>query len=39
MHPQYKEELAKTMTSLNNQYNEALDQRKQMILQYLTQVS
>jgi len=39
MHPQYKEELAKMLTSLNNQYNEALDQRKQMILQYLTQVS
>lgn len=39
MHPQYKEELAKVLTSLNNQYNEALDQRKQMILQYLTQVS
>ncbi len=39
MHPQYKEELAKVLTSLNNQYNEALDQRKQMILQYLTQAS
>jgi hypothetical protein len=39
MHPQYKEELTKMLTSLNNQYNEALDQRKQMISQYLTQSS
>jgi hypothetical protein len=35
MHPQYNEELAKMLTSLNNQYNEALDQRKKMIMQCL----
>ncbi len=35
MHPQYKEELSKVLTNLNNQYNEALDQRKQMISQCL----
>ena len=28
MHPQYREELSKTLTSLNNQYTEAMDQRK-----------
>ena len=33
MHPQYREELAKMLTSLNNQYNEAMKQRKEMILQ------
>lgn len=33
MHPQYREELAKTLTSLNNQYNEAMNQRKEMLLQ------
>jgi hypothetical protein len=32
MHPHYREELAKMLTSLNNQYNEAMQQRKQMIL-------
>lgn len=36
MHPQYREELAKMLTSLNNQYNEAMDQRKEMILQRFT---
>jgi hypothetical protein len=35
MHPQYNEELTKMLTSLNNQYNEALDQRKKMIMQCL----
>lgn len=33
MHPQYKEELTKTLTSLNNQYNEAMNQRKELLLQ------
>jgi len=36
MHPQYQEELEKMMTSLNSQYNEALDQRKLQIRQRLT---
>lgn len=36
MHPQYREELGRMMTGLNNQYNDALDQRKEMILQLLT---
>jgi hypothetical protein len=31
-HPQYREELGKMLTSLNNQYNEAMNQRKEMIL-------
>jgi hypothetical protein len=33
MHPQYREELTKMLTSLNNQYNDAMEQRKEMILQ------
>ena len=33
MHPQYREELAKMLTSLNNQYNDAMKQRKEMILE------
>lgn len=33
MHPQYKEELSKMLTNLNNQYNDAMEQRKDMILQ------
>ncbi len=33
MHPQYKEELTKMLTSLNNQYNDAMGQRKEMILE------
>jgi len=37
MHPQYNEELGKMMTSLNNQYNEAMTQRKDMILQLFSQ--
>lgn len=36
MHPQYREELGRMMTGLNNQYNDALDQRKGMILQLLS---
>jgi hypothetical protein len=32
-HPQYREELGKVLTILNNQYNEAMNQRKEMILQ------
>jgi len=35
MHPQYKEELTKVLTSLNNQYNDAMTQRKEMILSRL----
>ena len=33
MHPQYREELAKTITSLNQQYTDAMEQRKDLILQ------
>ncbi len=33
MHPQYREELARMLTSLNNQYNDAMKQRKEMILE------
>jgi len=33
MHPQYREEMAKMLTSLNNQYNDAMNQRKEMILE------
>ena len=33
MHPQYREELAKMLTSLNNQYYDAMNQRKEMILE------
>jgi hypothetical protein len=33
MHPQYREELSRMLTGLNNQYNDAMDQRKTMILQ------
>ena len=36
MHPQYREELGRMMTGLNNQYNDALDQRKDTILQLLS---
>jgi len=36
MHPQYREELGRMMTGLNNQYNDALDQRKDSILQLLS---
>lgn len=33
MHPQYHEEMAKMEQDLNGQYNQALEQRKEMILQ------
>lgn len=33
MHPQYREELSRMLTSLNNQYNDAMEQRKDMILE------
>lgn len=36
-HPQYKEELGKILTNLNNQYNDAMNQRKEMILQIFSQ--
>lgn len=36
MHPQYREELARMLTGLNNQYNDAMDQRKTKILQQLS---
>ncbi len=36
MHPQYREELSRMLTGLNNQYNDAMNQRKAMILQLLT---
>ena len=36
MHPQYREELQRMLTGLNNQYNDAMDQRKAMILQLLS---
>ena len=35
MHPQYREELSKMLTSLNNQYNDAMTERKEMILSRL----
>ena len=31
MHPQYQEEWSRASAELNNQYNEALDQRKELI--------
>lgn len=37
MHPQYKEEVTRMLSDLNGQYNQALDQRKDMIRQYMTQ--
>lgn len=33
MHPQYREELSKMLMSLNNQYNDAMKQRKELILE------
>lgn len=36
MHPQYQEELTKMLTSLNGQYNDAMDQRKDLILNQLS---
>lgn len=38
MHPKYQEEVDKMLTDLNGQYNEAFDQRKEMIRQQLTTV-
>ena len=35
MHPQYQEEVNRVLIDLNSQYNEALDQRKDMIRQRL----
>lgn len=35
MHPQYREELERMLSNLNGQYNEALDQRKELIRQRL----
>ncbi len=35
MHPQYQEEMAKMLSDLNAQYNQALDQRKEMIQERL----
>ncbi len=36
MHPQYREELSRMLTGLNGQYNDAMDQRKAMILKILS---
>lgn len=36
MHPQYREELTKTLTSLNQQYTGAMEQRKDSILERLS---
>ena len=38
MHPQYKEEMARMLSDLNAQYTQALDQRKDLIRQYLAQL-
>lgn len=38
MHPQYHDELAKMLGDLNGQYNQAMDQRKEMISRELTQL-
>ncbi|WP_457575141.1 DUF6657 family protein [Desulfomarina sp.] len=35
MHPQYHEELSKMLSNLNGQYNDALDQRKELIMERL----
>ncbi len=35
-HPQYQEEMSKMLTDLNGQYNQALDQRKEMIFSTLS---
>ena len=39
MHPQYREELAKMLSSINNQYNDAMNQRKDMILERFSPVA
>jgi hypothetical protein len=36
MHPQYREELSRMLTGLNNQYTDAMDQRKAMALRLFT---
>jgi len=36
MHPQYREELNRVIVGLNNQYTQAMDQRKEVILQQIT---
>ena len=36
MHPQFQEEMARMLSDLNTQYNQALDQRKEMIRQILS---
>lgn len=36
MHPQYQEEMSKMLTSLNSQYNDAMDQRKSVLLSQLS---
>jgi anion-transporting ArsA/GET3 family ATPase len=35
MHPKYHDEMAKMQQDLNGQYNQAMDQRKDMILEHL----
>ncbi len=37
MHPQYREELSRMLTGLNGQYTDAMDQRKDIILQVISQ--
>ncbi len=37
MHPQYKEEIARMLSDLNGQYNQAFDQRKELIRQSLAE--
>jgi len=39
MHPQYREELTRMLTGLNNQYNDAMKQRKEMILERFSPAS
>lgn len=39
LHPQYREELARMLGDLNNQYTQALDQRKELIRQHLARLS
>lgn len=36
MHPQYQEEMSKMLASLNGQYNDAMDQRKSVLLSQLS---
>jgi hypothetical protein len=39
LHPQYREEVARMQGDLNNQYTQALDQRKEVIRQHLARLS